>query len=426
MAAVGSAVGLGNMWRFPYRTAEGGGAAFVLVYLGMTFLIGVPMMMAEFGVGRRARLSSIGALRSMGGRRWVPLGYLFVLSSLLILGYLSVITGWTLRYALDGVLSGFASDAGARYATVSTGVPAMSFHLATMAATIGIVILGVKGGIERASLILMPILFLILVLLAVWASTLDGAGAGYAFYLAPSFDAVFHPSTLQAAASQAFFSLSVGMGIMLTYGSYLSGGENLGRESVIISLADFSVAFVAGLVVFPVIFGLGLSDQVTESTMGALFISLPGAFIEMGTMGRLVGVAFFITLTVASITSTVSLLEVVASVGIDEFRLSRRQATLIAGSLAAFVGLFAALSPGILSVLDKVAGELFVIVGVVGMAVFFGWRLKDAANELAAGATGMTARSLPIIMFLIRYVIPPLMALLALVALRDTIRTLFG
>jgi NSS family neurotransmitter:Na+ symporter len=143
-------------------------------------------------------------------------------------------------------------------------------------------------------------------------------------------------------------------------------------------------------------------------------------------MGRLVGVAFFITLTVASITSTVSLLEVVASVGIDEFRLSRRQATLIAGSLAAFVGLFAALSPGILSVLDKVAGELFVIVGVVGMAVFFGWRLKDAANELAAGATGMTARSLPIIMFLIRYVIPPLMALLALVALRDTIRTLFG
>jgi neurotransmitter:Na+ symporter, NSS family len=423
MAAVGSAVGLGNMWRFPYRTASGGGAAFVLLYLGMTFLIGVPMMMAEFAVGRRTKLSSLGALRAIGGKRWLPLGYLFVLTSLLILSYLSVITGWTIRYAVDGLVSGFHADPGARYAAVSTGLPAITFHVITMIVTTGIVVMGVKGGIERVSLVLMPLLFATLIALAIWASTLDGGGPGYQFYLAPSLNALTDLSTIQGAASQAFFSLSVGMGIMLTYGSYLTGGENLGREAVIVSMADFSVAFVAGLVVFPVIFSLGLSDQVTESTMGALFISLPSAFVRMGAMGRAVGVAFFLMLTVASITSTVSLLEVVGSVAIDELGLSRRAATILAGLAATIIGIAAALSSGVLGFLDKVAGELFVIIGVLGMAVLVGHRMKAPDEEISAGsrAGGPTRLARGAVMT-IRYFIPPLLALLAIVALLDTIR----
>ncbi len=414
------------MWRFSYRTAEGGGAAFVLLYLGMTFLIGVPMMMAEFGVGRRTKLSSVGALRSIAGRGWVPLAYLFVLTSLLIVSYVSVITGWSLRYALDGLIGGYSATPGPRYQDVSTGPTAVAFHLLVMAVTTGIVILGVRKGIERASVILMPILFLILISLAIWASTLDGAGPGYAFYLTPSLDALMDPVVIQGAASQAFFSLSVGMGIMLTYGSYLSGSENLSREAVIVSLADFTIAFIAGLIVFPVIFALGLSGDVTESTMGALFISLPGAFVEMGAVGRVVGVGFFVALTVASITSTVSLLEVVAAVGIDEFKLSRRTSTLLAGALAAVVGVSAALSGDALGVLDKVAGEFFVVVGVLGMALVFGWRMKEPIKELAAGAPEFTARLVPGAVFLVRYIIPPVLAVMAWIAFRDMIRTFLG
>ncbi len=424
MAAVGSAVGPGNMWRFSYRTAEGGGAAFVLLYLAMTLLIGVPMMVAEFGVGRRARLSSVGALRSIGGVAWVPLGYLFLLTSLLIVAYLSVITGWTIRYALDGLVVGYSTTPGARYAEVSTGSTAVLFHILIMGVTTGIVWLGVKKGIARASLILMPVLFLILTSLAVWAATLDGAGPGYAFYLTPSVSSLMDPLVIQGAASQAFFSLSVGMGIMLTYGSYLSGSENLGREALIVSIADFAVAFIAGLVVFPVIFALGLSGEMTESTMGTLFISLPGAFREMGAIGRVVGVAFFVALAVASITSTVSLLEVVAAVGIDEFKLTRRTAAVLAGVLAAGIGVFAALSGDVLGVLDKVAGEFFVVVGVLGMSLFFGWRMTEPAREVSGGVSPVIARFVPALIFLIRYVIPPLLAVLAWVAFRDMVTTL--
>ena len=287
-------------------------------------------------------------------------------------------------------------------------------------------LLGVKKGIARASMVLMPILFLILISLALWAATLEGAGPGYAFYLTPSVASLMDPLVIQGAASQAFFSLSVGMGIMLTYGSYLSGGENLGREALIVSMSDFAVAFIAGLVVFPVIFALGPSGEMTDSTIGTLFISLPGAFREMGVIGRVVGASFFVALAVASITSTVSLLEVVAAVGIDEFKLSRRTAALAAGTLAAGIGLFVALSADVLGVLDKVAGEFFVVLGVLGMSLFFGRRMTEPVRHLSEGASPMIARSLPALVLVIRYVIPPVLAFMAWVAFRDMIATLAG
>jgi NSS family neurotransmitter:Na+ symporter len=412
LAAVGSAVGLGNIWRFPYQAAEGGGAAFVIAYLIMTFMIGVPIMLAEFAIGRRTRLSPVGALRRIGGQAWVPLGLLFVVTSLLILAYLSVITGWAIRYALDAAVFGFSAGAGDRFARISTGGPAIGFHLVSSTLTIGIVLLGVRRGIERASLLMMPTLVLLLIGLAIWASTLPNAAAGYGFYLAPSLAEVLDPAVLQGAAAQAFFSISVGMGIMITYASYYSREENLNREAAVIALADFSVAFIAGLVVFPIVFALGLSEEVGESAVGALFISLPEAFLRMGSVGRIVGTTFFMTLVVAAITSAVSLLEVVA--------------TLLAGCAAGLVGLAPAVSIAILGVMDQLVAELFTVLGVLGVAILAGWVMRAPEEELRLGASPLFQRIIPLAVFLLRYVAPLLVGWIAWISLRGSLAALFG
>ncbi len=419
LAAAGSAVGLGNMWRFPYQAAEGGGAAFVVLYLAMTFVLGVPLMIAELIAGRRARRSPIGALRALAGRGWVPLGALFVVTPLLILSYFSVIAGWTLRYALDAVL-GFDPRPAERYAEIATGAPAITYHLALMAITVAIVASGVRKGIERMALVLMPILFLLLAGLAVWAATLAGSGPGYAFYLEPSPGSLLDPAVMQQAASQAFLSLSVGMGIMITYGSYLRPRENVGGQAVVVCLSDFSVAFIGGLVVFPVIFALGFSDEISGSTMGALFISLPGAFLEMGAAGQVVGFAFFLALAVAGLTSSVSLLEVATASLIDELGASRKRAALGAGVLAAVMGLPPALSQNALGVIDQVAGNLLVVAGALGMALVVGWAMKEPTSELSAGASPFFRRAAPAAIFTIRYLVPPLTAWILWLSLRQT------
>jgi len=420
LAAVGSAVGLGNMWRFSYVAAEGGGAAFVLLYIVMVVLIGIPLMLCELTIGRRTHLSPIGALRSLGGKAWVPLGGLFVLTGFLILSYYSVIAGWTVRYALEGLTTGFPSDPGAHFEAISTGGSAIGFHLLFMVLTIGIVMVGVQKGIERAALVLMPTLFLIVVALALWALTLEGAGEGYAFYLRPDLGEMLDGTVLRQAAAQAFFSLSLGMGAMLTFASYLSRDTDLNGEAVTISIADFLVAFTAGLVVFPVIFALGLQDQVSESTVGALFISLPGAFGAMGTIGRIVGILFFLALVVGALTSAISLLEVVASSIIDELGMTRRRAAIVMGILIAVFGVLSATSLDVLGLVDQVAGDLFLVIGAFFMAIFVGWIMKDSAGEeLARGAHERFRRLIPAILLLVRYVLPPVIGLVLFFSIRD-------
>ena len=421
LAATGSAVGLGNMWRFSYMTAEGGGAAFVLLYLLMTFLIGVPVMAMEFAIGRRARCSPIGAVRQIGGRGWGLLGYLLVLTPLIILAYFSVIAGWALHYAVDALAS-FSTTPSERFAAISTGAPAIAYHLILMAATILIVLFGVRKGIERTALILMPILFIILIGLALWASGLPGAEQGYSFYLQPDFSALLEPKVLRQAASQAFLSLSVGMGIMITYASYLSQQANLVRNAMIVSLADFSVAFIAGLVVFPIIFALGISGEISNSTIGTLFISIPHAFQQLGELGQAIGLAFFLVLAVAGLTSSVSLLEVGTASLMDEFKISRKTATLLAGIGATGIGIFPALSQDILGHMDRISGELLVIIGALGMAVLGGWVMHDPQSDLAAGASPRFRRWIPPLLFLIRYLVP--LFLLIILALSLAGRTI--
>lgn len=415
LAAVGSAVGLGNMWRFPYVAAEGGGAAFVFLYIILTLAIGIPLMLSEFSVGRGARLSPIGALRKLGGGSWSLLGWMYVFTGFLILGYYSVIAGWVVRYAIDGILTGFHPDSAVHFEQVTSGIAPVFFHLGIMATTVFIVSMGVQKGIERAALVLMPTLFGILILLAIWAFTLDGAVEGYAFYLRPSISELLDPYILAQAAGQAFYSLSLGMGCMLTFSSYLPDDTNLNKEATIIAFSDFGVAFVAGLVVFPVIFALGIQGDVSESTVGALFIALPGAFVAMGTMGRIIGILFFIALIVGAVTSAVSLLEVVTASVIDETKVKRRTASIVGGILIALLGLLPALSLDFLGVMDRLA-EALLALGAFFMAVFVGWVAVGASDELKKGASEKFDRMVPSLMATIRWVLPPVILFAAVYA----------
>ena len=388
LAAVGSAVGLGNMWRFPYYTAEHGGAAFVVLYVAITLIVGIPLLLGEMAIGRRTHRSPIGALRMIGGRGWVPFGYMFVLAGFLILAFYSVIAGWVTRYVLSILVNGFPADPGAYFTAISSGGDAIAYHLFFMVLVVAIVMGGVEKGIERASLLMMPTLFALVVGLAIWASTLTGSGEGYSFYLTPRVEEILSLEVFGAAAAQAAFSLSLGMGAILTFASYLSRDESLPREGSIIALSDFSVAFVAGLLVFPVIFALGLQDAVGESTVGALFIALPGAFDSMGgVVGRAVGTLFFLALLIGALTSAISLLEVVTSSVIDEFGWSRKKAAIVAGSLIAVAGLWPALNTDALGAYDSFTGNVMLPLGAVAIALLVGWVMKNPVDEILRGTT---------------------------------------
>ncbi|MDH4043898.1 MAG: sodium-dependent transporter [Gemmatimonadota bacterium] len=405
LAAVGSAVGLGNMWRFAYKASEGGGAAFVLVYLAIVALVGIPLMTSEFIIGRLAQESPARAVRRLGGPAWAPLGWLFVLCGLGILAYYSVIAGWTMRYAIDAIRNAIPSDTGAYFGEVSQGVDAALYHLVFMILTITVVAGGVKGGLERANLIMMPLMFLILISLAIWAVTLPNGAGGYAYYLRPDVSKLLDRDILTAAAGQSFFSLSLGMGALMTYASYLQSKENLAREAVTVALSDFGVAFTSGLVVFPVIFSFGLLDQVGESTVGALFIALPAGFDQLGRAGDYVDTAFFVMLLFAALTSAISLLEVVVAALVDGLHMRRRDAAIFAGFVIAVLGLPAAFNTTFLGNLDALVGQFLLMVGGLFTAFLVGYRLLPAADaELAKGMPNAGMRR--VWASLVRYVAP--------------------
>ena len=385
-AAVGSAVGLGNMWRFSYLTAEKGGAAFVALYLLFTAMVGLPVLLAELTIGRGSRKSPVLALAHYGGGRWRPLGGLFVATGFLILAYYSVIAGWTVRYAGETLMLGMPADPGAHFGEISQGFPAFLFHMGFMGLTMGIVAGGVSRGIERVSVVAMPTLFLLVVGIALYAATLDGAAAGYAYYLNADIANALSIDVLVSAAGQAFFSLSLGMGAMLTFASYLPHDSNLPAESLVIAAADFGVAFLAGLMVFPIIFALGMQADVGESTLGALFVALPKAFSSMGGIGRVIGLFFFVALVVGALTSAISLLEVVVAAAVDGLGWSRQQAVVVAGIAITTLGAGAAWNIGVLDVMDQVANNIFLLGGGFMLSIFVGWVMPDPMAEVEQGA----------------------------------------
>ncbi|MGB0620754.1 MAG: sodium-dependent transporter [Myxococcota bacterium] len=391
LAAVGSAVGLGNMWRFSYLAAEKGGAGFVGLYLLFTLLLGLPVMLAELTIGRGARKGPISALAHYaegrpGGSAWRGLGVVFVAAGFLILSYYGVIGGWTVRYAFEAFFLGFAEDAGAHFGAVSEGHGSLAMQILFMVVTTGVVSGGISGGIERVAKIAMPGLFLIMLGIVVYAATLDGSGAGYAYYLNFDLEKALALDVIVAAAGQAFFSLSLGMGAILTFASYLPRDSNLAQETVVISLADFGVAFVAGLMVFPLIFALGMQSEISGGTIGALFVALPKAFASMGAIGRVVGGAFFVALVVGALTSAISLLEVVVSAAMDAFDWERPRAALVGGAAVTLCGVWSAYDIAILDLADSVATNLFLVGGGLAIAIFVGWVMDDPAAVASEGA----------------------------------------
>jgi NSS family neurotransmitter:Na+ symporter len=406
-AAVGSAVGLGNMWRFSYLTAEKGGAAFVALYLFFTLLIGLPIMLAELTIGRGARKSPIQALAHYGGDRWKWLGGLFVLTGFTILSYYSVIAGWAVRYAGEALFVGLTDDPVAHFVAIREGASAFGFHLVFMFSTMAIVYGGISKGIERAAVIAMPSLFILVCGIALYAATLEGSEAGYRYYLNANVEKALSIDVLIAASGQAFFSLSLGMGAMLTFASYLKRDCHLPNESITIAAADFGVAFLAGLMVFPIIFALGLQADVGESTLGALFVALPKGFASMGGVGRFIGFLFFVALVVGALTSAISLLEVVVSASVDGLGWARSKATLVMGSAIAGVGAFAAWDIGVLDVMDQVANNLFLVGGGLALSIFIGWVMEDPMGEVAVGTHGI--RWFFLWRWLLRWVVPPLL-----------------
>ena len=431
LAASGSAVGLGNIWRFPTQVGQGGGAAFVVVYLACVFLICVPIMMAELAIGRRAQQSPVRSFAKLRpGTRWWLVGALGVLTGAGILSFYSVIAGWSVAYiwfTATGAVTGDPDAVGGFFAGFTANAPVnVGLAFLVLAATAGVLLGGVRAGIERVTTLLMPALIALLVLLAVRALTLPGAGAGLAYYLRPDVTQLFDIGVLSGALGQAFFSLSLGMGTMITYGSYLSKRDGIAASTVWIVLLDTSIALLAGFVIFPFGFSIDGFDP-AASGPGLVFTVLPRLFATLPG-GQLFGAAFFVLLTMAALTSTISLLEVPVSHLVDARRWSRARAvvivTLIVFALAipsalanGAVGVFSQL-PGLglsfMDLMDTVWNNFSLPIGGLLTAVFVGrvWRVDQALEELLANnawfpATGLWS-------FLMRWVCPS--AIFAIIA----------
>jgi NSS family neurotransmitter:Na+ symporter len=438
LAAAGSAVGLGNIWGFPTQVGRGGGAAFVLLYLLCVFFICGPILIAELALGRRARRDPVGTFKMLGpGTSWWLVGALGVLAGVGILSFYSVIAGWTLGYlwfTSTGQVTGTAEEIGAFFGRF-TANPLLNIGLTFMmlALTAAVIAGGVRSGIERVTKALMPSLFILMLVLALRALTLPGASEGLTYYLQPNAERVFDIATLNAALGQAFFSLSLGMGTMITYGSYLRRSDSIVRSAMWVVVLDTLVAMMAGFIIFPSGFSIPGFDP-SSSGPGLIFTVLPRLFASLPG-GQLFGGAFFLLLFVAALTSTISLLEVPVAHVIDKYGWSRHRAvvlvTIVTGALAVpsvlSQGATPALSslPGVgidfLTLMATIWNNFALPIGGLFIAIFVGWRWRGngAMTELTAeGATFPGAR---LWLFLVRYVCPIAIFLIIVLTIRGMV-----
>jgi len=394
LAATGSAVGLGNIWRFPYVTSDNGGGAFVLIYLGCILLVGLPIMWTEIVIGRRGRMSPINSLRELSddagaSRKWMGIGFLGVIAGFLILSFYSVVAGWTLHYGFLYLKELFGAaaitDPEATFDSLLASPGELTFwHGLFMLMTVGVVAFGVEKGLERAVTILMPMLFVLLLVLLGY-----GMNTGY-FMEAASF--LFTPDWSQVsgamivtAMGQAFFTLSLGMCAIMTYGAYLPSGVNIPRVGVTVAATDTVVALIAGLAIFPIVISFGLSPE--GGGPGLIFTSLPLAFAEM-PFGILYGMLFFLLLSVAAWTSGISLMEPATAYIVESTNLSRKGAALCVAGVAWIMGLASVFSLNIWSevsiggrdvmgAIEYVANDIMLPVGGLLTALFGGWILSS-------------------------------------------------
>ena len=424
LAAAGSAIGLGNIWGFPTVAAQNGGGAFLLVYLLCVVLIGAPVMLAELAIGRHTQRNPVGAFRALApGSAWVAVGALGVVAGVVILSFYSVIAGWTIAYIFKTITGAFGpgADTAAIFAGVAANpTAAISYHLLFMAITILVVVGGVRDGIERWTKVLMPGLAALLVLLVIRAVTLSGAGEGLSFYLRPDFSQI-NGSVFLAAAGQAFFSLSLGMGAMITYGSYISRKDDLASSALYVTAFDTAIAVFAGLLIFPTLFHAGLEPG--AGGPGMVFVvltSLLGTIPPAPWGGTIFGTMFFALLFIAALTSSISLLEVGTSYMVDEKGMSRKRAAWILGITAFVLGIPSALAngavswlsslPGIgidfLSFLFALFGQYALVIGALFISIFTAWiwGTQKAAQEVRATDGKFPLETVWV--FLIRFLCP--------------------
>ncbi len=424
LASAGSAVGLGNIWRFPFETGNHGGAAFILIYLACVLVLGIPIMMAEFYIGRRARANTAGAYRKLApGTPWCWVGRMGVLAGFLILSYYSVVAGWPLEYLVEAATGGFAGKEADQFidsfnAFASQPLRPVIWLLLFLIATHLVIVRGVEKGIERSAKVMMPVLFILLVVLAVCAVSLPGASAGIEFLLKPDFSKV-DGSVLLGAMGQAFFSLSLGLGCLCTYASYFRSDTSLPRTAFNVAAIDTLVAILAGFIIFPAAFAVGIQPDAGPSL---LFITLPNVFQQAFGSTPLLAIAlslmFYVLLAVAALTSTISMHEVVTAYLHEEFKMSRRKAAVWVTLGCTILGICCSLSLGVGSsytlcgmtlfdIFDFVTAKIMLPLGGFLIALFIGWYVdrRQVEEEISNHGT-LKVHIVRLLLFVLRYVAP--------------------
>ena len=424
-ATVGSAVGLGNIWRFPAVAQANGGGAFLIIYIGCVILLGIPVMLAEFSIGRAGKSDAIGSMKSLGaGKGWRSFGGLSIMAAYLILSFYMVVVGWTVEYLWESITGELYANVGPDMKSTFAGhmKEYISDTWTPMVATvimivinIGVLLGGVQKGIERLSNWLMPVLFVLLVVFCIRALSFEKSLEGYTFFLRPDWSVVTS-GTFISALGQAFFSLSLGMGVLVTYSSYFPGDTNLTKTAVTVSLLDLLVAVMMGLIIFPAVMSFGLNGEGIEGAT-LVFVTLPEVFMQMhGT--QIWSILFFLLLAVAALTSTISVAEVAVACIRDRFKVSRLKAVLIVMLPLFVISPICSLSQGALSgvtifgltifnFLDTLATNVLLPVVSIGLCIWLGWFAPKGllSDQLSNAGSLKTRLALPI-RFIIRWIAP--------------------
>ena len=424
LAATGSAVGLGNIWKFPYMAGDNGGGAFVLIYLACIFVIGIPIMLGEIMIGRRGRSSpantmSFLAKEAESSQAWTLLGATGALAGLLILSFYSVAAGWAMAYVFGGFQETSAQAVSSEFDKFLTDPVALLFwHTLFIIITVTIVARGILKGLEAWINTLMPMLFIIIILLCIYAMQTGAFLEGLAYLFKPDFTKI-NSDVLLAALGQAFFTLSLGMGAIMAYGAYMPADQNIGRTAITVAALDTGVALLAGIAIFPIVFANGLAP--TEGP-GLVFVTLPIAFANM-PLGVLFGTLFFILLSIAALSSSISLIEPGVAWLVESLKTKRAYAAIGLGIFSWTLGVFSALSFNLMSEFklfgmnffdftDFLTNQIMIPLGGIFIAVFVGWvmKKKDVLDELQI-EDGIIFKSW---FFVIRFVAPVMVAMVLL------------
>ena len=422
VAMAGSAVGLGNLWRFPYLVGENGGAAFIIIYIILSFMICLPIFVSEFVVGRRSQKNAFAAFRDLSnGSAWRWVGLFTIIVPLVVLSYYSVIGGWSIEYLIKSLTFSFTGgESQSSMNTMFTDFVSSAWgpliaHTGFLLVTTLIVIVGIKDGIEKFSKVMMPMLFFIVIGIAIYSVTLPGAKAGLDYLFTPDFSKI-DAKAVASALGQAFFSLSLGFGTIMTYASYVDKKENIMFQSTATAVSDLMFALIAGVAIMPAVFAFGISPQAGP---GLVFETLPYVFGQMPA-GGFIAILFFIALLVAALTSSISMLEVAVAYLVEEKNFSRIWACVVLFVICWIVGAVCSLSFGPLShvqidggnlfdFFDNLSSNILMTLGSLLTVLFVGWRLKktDVYDEFTnGGAISRNAKLFGVLWFLIRYVCP--------------------